>query len=267
MAFSFLKGKPQVAEVDIQSTLHKNLGFTAIEQYKLLRTNLNFTIPEGVTCPVIGITSSNRGEGKSTTAINLSYVLAERGSRVMLLDCDLRIPSIASKMGIPNTNGLTSLLMGKGAQIGDYQTDVLKNWFIIPGGDIPPNPSELLSSKRMEAILNDLKSRFDYIIMDLPPINLVSDALSASPMITGMVLVIREHFTTKKELENCFRLLNLSNVNILGCVMNGATSDKTSYRYRKSKDYKYYHYHKKKNNPYETSPEVQVQGTISGDEK
>ena len=85
-----------------QRTLHKNLEFTATEQYKLLRTNLNFTVPHGTKCPVVGVTSSMRGEGKSTTALNLSYVLAELGSKVLLIDGDLRIPSIAKKMSIPS---------------------------------------------------------------------------------------------------------------------------------------------------------------------
>ena len=85
---------------DGNKTLHENLNFTAIEQYKLLRTNLDFTVPEGEKCPVIGVTSSTRGEGKSTTSINLSYVLAEKGKTVLLIDGDLRLPSIAKKMSL-----------------------------------------------------------------------------------------------------------------------------------------------------------------------
>ena len=222
-------------------TLHKNLEFTATEQYKLLRTNLEFTLPEGDTCPVIGVTSSMRGEGKSTTAINLSYVLAEKGNRVLLIDGDLRIPSIAKKLEIESNPGLTDLLMGKGAQIGDFQSQILTNWYILPSGNIPPNPSELLGSRRMEAILLDLKNKFDYIIIDLPPVNLVSDALSISNLISGMIVVIREDYTEKKELEYCFRQLKLSETNILGCVMNEAKSGNTSYaKYKKYKYYKYY---------------------------
>ena len=90
---------PFMADTE-QKTLHQNLEFTATEQYKLLRTNLDFTVPEGTKCPVIGITSATRGEGKSTTAINLAYVLAEKGNRVLLIDGDLRIPSVAKKMNI-----------------------------------------------------------------------------------------------------------------------------------------------------------------------
>ena len=221
-----------------KKTLHKNLEFTATEQYKLLRANLEFTLPADGKCPIIGVTSSMRGEGKSTTAVNLSYVLAEKGKRVLLIDGDLRIPSVAKKMEIPSSPGLTDLLMGKGAQISDFQSTLLKKWYILPSGDIPPNPSELLGSRRMEAILNDLRESFEYIIIDLPPVNIVSDAISISHLITGMIIVIREEYTEKKELERCIRQLKLSNVNVLGCVMNESKNGTGSYG--KYKKYKYY---------------------------
>lgn len=228
-----------------QRTLHKNLEFTATEQYKLLRANLDFTVPEGTKCPVIGVSSSMRGEGKSTTATNLSYVLAEKGEKVLLIDGDLRIPSIAKKMGIPSTPGLTDVLMGKGANHFDkFRSELLNTWYIMPSGDIPPNPSELLGSKRMEATLNMLREEFDYIIIDLPPVNLVSDALSIASLITGMIIVIREEYTERKELERCFRQLKLSNVNVLGCVMNEAKTGGGSYgKYKRYRYYKYYRYY------------------------
>ncbi|MDD7615508.1 MAG: CpsD/CapB family tyrosine-protein kinase [Clostridiaceae bacterium] len=232
------------SEKDIKRTLHKNLEFTAIEQYKILRTNLDFTLPEDVKCPIIGVTSSMRGEGKSTTAVNLSYVLAEKGSPVLLIDGDLRIPSIAKKMRIDSSPGLTDLLMGHGAHMPDFRSTLLENWFILPSGDIPPNPSELLGSRRMEYILNSLRESFDYIIIDLPPVNIVSDALSIASLITGMVVVVREDYTEKKELERCFRQLQLSNVNVLGCILNESKNDGGSYKkYRKHKYYKYYKYY------------------------
>ena len=217
-----------------QTTLHKNLEFTATEQYKLLRTNLDFTLPEGVKCPVIGVTSSMRGEGKSTTAVNLSYVLAEKGSKVLLIDGDLRIPSVAKKMGIQSSPGLTDVLMGKNSHsIKEFKSSILDTWYIMPSGDIPPNPSELLGSKRMATALEQLKEAFDYIIIDLPPVNIVSDALSISNLISGMIIVVREEYTEKKEVERCFRQLKLSNVNILGCVMNESKSSRGSYgKYR-----------------------------------
>lgn len=229
---------------DSQKTLHKNLEFTATEQYKLLRTNLDFTLPEGVKCPIIGVTSSMRGEGKSTTAVNLSYVLAEKDHKVLLIDGDLRIPSVAKKMGIEPTPGMTDLLMGKSVPLSTFKSALLDNWYILPSGEIPPNPSELLGSRRMEALLDQFREFFDYIIIDLPPVNIVSDALSISSLITGMIVVIREEYTEKKELERCFRSLKLSNVNVLGCVMNEAKSGNGSYsRYRKYRYYKYYRYY------------------------
>ncbi len=230
-----------------KKTLHKNLEFTAVEQYKLLRTNLEFTLPADEKCAIIGVTSSMRGEGKSTTAVNLSYVIAEKGKKVLLIDGDLRIPSVAKKMEISQSPGLTDLLMGKGAQIGEFQSELYKNWYIIPSGDIPPNPSELLGSRRMEIILADLKEHFDYIIIDLPPINLVSDAVSLANLITGMIVVVREDHTEKKELERCFRQLELSNVKILGCIMNESKNGSSSYRrYRK---YNYYQSGSKERRP------------------
>lgn len=229
---------------EIQKTLHKNLEFTAREQYKLLRTNLGFTLPEGQKCPIIGVTSSMRGEGKSTTSVNLSYVLAENGKKVLLIDGDLRIPSIAKKMGTAATPGLTDLLMGYDPKdFNEFKTEILDKWYILPAGDLPPNPSELLGSRRMKALLEALTEKFDYIVIDLPPVNIVSDALAISNHITGMVIVIREDYTEKKELERCFRQLKLSNVNVLGCVMNEAKSGKGSYgKYKKYRYYKYYRY-------------------------
>lgn len=230
---------------EIRKTLHKNLEFTATEQYKLIRANLDFTLPEDEKCPVIGVTSSMRGEGKSTTAVNLSYVFAEKGSKVLLIDADLRIPSIAKKLEIESTPGLADLLRGKGAQISEFKSHLLSNWFILPAGDIPPNPSELLGSSRMENVLNQLREVFDYIIIDLPPVNIVSDAVSISSLISGMIVVIREEYTEKKELERCFRQLKLSNVNILGCVMNESKPGNGSYgKYKKYKQYKYYRYYR-----------------------
>ncbi len=227
---------------ETKKTLHKNLEFTATEQYKLLRTNLGFTLPEGLKCARIGVTSSTRGEGKSTTAVNLSYVLAESGNKVLLIDGDLRIPSIAKKMGIEASPGLTDLLMGKEVPADRFKSGLLDNWYIIPAGDLPPNPSEILGSRRMENFLNSMSEKFDYIIIDLPPVNIVSDAVAISRLTAGMVVVIREDYTEKKELEKCFRQLKLSGVKVLGCVMNGAKGGKGSYgKYKKY--YKYYRYY------------------------
>lgn len=214
---------------EIQKTLHKNLGFTAIEQYKLIRANLDFVIPETEKCPVIGVTSSMPCEGKSTTAINLSYVLAEKGHKVLLIDADMRISSIGEKLDIEVVPGLSDLLRTTGAPLPEFKPYLLDNWYVLPMGDIPPNPSELLGSSRMEKLLNQLRDMFDYIIIDLPPVNIVSDAVSISKFLSGMIVVVREERTQKRELERCVRQLRLSNVNILGFILLGAVSGSRTY--------------------------------------
>lgn len=236
------KSNTQLIVKENQKTLHKNLKFTATEQYKLLRANLSFTLPEEEGCAIVGITSAMRGEGKSTTAVNLSYVLAESGKKVLLIDGDLRLPSVAKKMKLPNSLGLTDLLKGsETVQMSSFKSELLSNWYILPSGDLPPNPSELLGSKRMENLLKHFSKSFDYIIFDLPPVNIVSDALTISKFISGMIVVIREDYTEKKELETCFRQLKLSDVKVLGCVINEAKNGRGSYgKYKYKRYYKYY---------------------------
>ncbi len=245
MAFNMFKKHKNHTTVmtpeELQSTLHQNLSFTAIEQYKLMRTNIQFMIPGDIKCPIIGVTSSIRHEGKSTSSLNLSYVLAEQGNKVLLIDGDLRIPSVAKKMGIKGTPGLTDLMMKKQTDLESFRSSLLDNWYILPAGTIPPNPSELLGSPRMEKMLNALREQFDYIVVDLPPVNIVSDALSISKYLTGMVVVVREGYSKKKELDQCIRQIQLTNVKVLGMVLNGADYGGGSYgRYKKYRYYRYY---------------------------
>ena len=240
MAMNNKRKKSGFAEV--RRTLHEHLEFTAKEQYKLLRTNLSFTIPAEVKCPIIGLTSANRGEGKSTTAINLSYVLAESGKRVLLIDGDMRVPSIAKKMELEAAPGLSNLLMEQESlDLSIFRSSVLNNWYVVPSGELPPNPSELLGSRRMENLLRALAEKFDYIVVDLPPVNLVSDALAISKFITGMIVVVKEDHTEKRELEQCYRQLSLTNVKVLGCVMNNAKTGRDSYGDYHDYDYEYGH--------------------------
>ena len=234
------KRKKAAFAADVRRTLHEHLEFTAKEQYKLLRTNLSFTIPAEIKCPIIGLTSANRGEGKSTTAINLAYVLAENGKRVLLIDGDMRVPSIAKKMELAAAPGLSDLLMEQESlDLSVFRSSVLSNWYIVPSGELPPNPSELLGSRRMENLLNALSEKFDYIVVDLPPVNLVSDALAISKLITGMIVVVKEDHTEKRELEQCYRQLSLSNVKVLGCVLNNAKTGRDTYGDYHDYDYEY----------------------------
>ena len=129
------------------------LSFAASEAYKLLRTNLQFSLSDKP-CKIIGMTSSLRGEGKSTTAVNLAYTIAESGKRVLLVDGDMRLPTVHSKLGLVGAPGLSNVLAGlcedkDALRVSKY----FNNWYIMPAGDIPPNPSELLGSEHMQALL------------------------------------------------------------------------------------------------------------------
>jgi len=238
-------GQKKLTSDERRRTLHKRLGFTAAEAYKLLRTNLLFSMPGNKKCRIIGVTSSTRSEGKSTTSINLAYTLAESGKKVLLIDADMRLPSIAKKLGLKSSPGLSNILAGLGdSQIPIYKSGVLDNWYWIPSGDIPPNPSELIGSQYMMELLEALSESFDFILLDLPPIVPISDALAVSPNLDGVLVVVREDFTSRKDLNYTIRQLKLSKAKILGFVMSYAKEDKK--RYGKYKKYRgaYYKSHK-----------------------
>ena len=225
--------------------LHKKLSFAATEAYKLLRTNLMFTLTDNEKkCKIVGVTSSIRGEGKSTTAANLSYALAETGKKVLLIDGDLRLPSLKKKLEIETASGLSNVIAGTvNAEDAIVKIDKLDTWYLLSSGDIPPNPTEMLGSPQMKKLLDKLSLTYDFIVIDLPPVNIVSDALVISPFIDGMLVVVRENYSERRVLNVCIGQLELSNVKILGFVMNVAGEDSTSYgkyKYKRNKYYKYY---------------------------
>jgi capsular exopolysaccharide synthesis family protein len=229
-------GRKKVDNVSGNTMMHKKLSFAATEAYKLLRTNLMFTLPDENKCRIIGVTSAIRGEGKSTTAVNLSYTIAETGKRVLLIDADLRLPTVAKKLEINATPGLSNVLAGT-VEEGEatWTSEDIENWVILPSGDVPPNPTEMLSSSQMKSLMERLAQVYDFIVIDLPPVNIVSDALVASSFLDGIVVVIRENYSGRRELASCMRHLELSGTKILGFVMNTASESKTPY-----KKYRYY---------------------------
>ena len=151
----------------------------------------------------------------------------------------MRIPSIAKKMHIKRKPGVTNLIIsGDYGDMTPFKLGEFDNWYIVPSGDIPPNPSELLGSKRMGRFLSAMSENFEYIIIDLPPVNVVSDACAVAKYLDGMLFVVRENYSSKKELDSCITQLRLSNVKILGCVMNVIKTDNHNYgKYKKYKRY------------------------------
>ncbi len=223
------------------SYIGPKLKFEGREAYNLLRTNLMFAIKRNDrNARVIGVTSSIHGEGKSLTAINMAYSIAESGQKVVLVECDLRLPTLRKKINLPKTTGLSNLLAGINSENATLHKDVLiKNFDVVQAGDIPPNPSELLGSKQFGMLIDNLAENYDVVILDLPPVGEVSDALVASKVTDGIVVVVRQDYTQSSDLDYTLRQLQLVNAKIIGFVYNGASSRAKKYGYGYGKKYKY----------------------------
>lgn len=242
------KKKHSADDWNVRTMFGPYLNFAATEAYKLLRTNLVFSFPDEGVGHVIGITSAVQAEGKSSTACNAAYALAEAGYRVLLMEADLRRPTVGSKLTIARTPGLINLLVSR----EDYREVIQKSSHapkmdILASGDIPPNPSELLASNRMAKLMEQLKAEYDYIVMDLPPVTAVSDALAVSKYLDGVVMVVRAGTSDQQMLAEALRQLEMVDVRVLGFVYRDADSSGKRYgkRYKK-KYYKYYNAYSKK---------------------
>ncbi len=214
------------------------ISFTAAEAYKRLRTKLQFSFADDGTSRVIGISGALSGEGKSTTAINLAYSLSQLGKKVILIDCDMRRPSLAGKMSIEKQPGLSSCLSGQ-----SHVESLLQNcgfpgeedaFTVISAGRTPPNPVELLSSERMVRLIQSLREKYDYVLLDLPPVCEVSDALAVSSVTDGMLLVVRQNHCDRIALTDALRQFNFVEAKILGVVYNCAGELSKDYNYRRS---------------------------------
>jgi len=239
MSFLDKVQKPKIIEPEDTAKIGKDMSFAAVEAYKRLRTNILFSFAGESTCRIIGVTSSTRGEGKSTTSCNLAYSLAEAGKRTLLIDADLRLSNVHKLLDLNVSPGLSNLLVGINDGSNLIQMSGLhKNLMVISAGDVPPNPSELLSSKRMQSTLHLLAEKFDYIIVDLPPVEAVVDALIVSKLVHGMVVVVRQSYADKHALDNTIRQLQFHEANILGLVVNCANIGHKSYKNNYYKEYR-----------------------------
>ena len=220
---------------EVAKTVGPGLNFEASEAYKLLRTNLAFSLPELGKSKVIGITSSLRGEAKSTTSVNLAYTLAETGKKVLLIEGDMRLPVLSKRLNVRKSPGLSNLLAGQSSGNEVLQNSgLLGNLKVISAGTIPPNPAELLDSEPMAVTIQTMREFFDYVIVDLPPIMAVSDALVVSKYLDGIVVVVRQNWCDKKSLAETVRQLKFSQAKVLGFVVSGS-----NYKLKRYKD-KYY---------------------------
>lgn len=193
------------------------------EAYRSLRTSIKFSSSDKLIKTIV-VTSSLIGEGKSTVVGNLAYSLNQDGSRVLVIDCDLRKPSIHENFLLSNEKGLTDILVGK-SDLKSVTKKIEESLFLITAGTIPPNPAEILGSKEMEDLIKELSINFDYIILDTPPILPVSDTLLLASKADATLIVVNARKTKEKMVKESYSKLVEARANVIGTILN--ESDKS----------------------------------------
>ena len=202
------------------------------EQYRTIRTTIDFKMADQGMKSFL-VTSSEASAGKSTTIANLAVTFAQQGKKVLIIDGDLRKPTVDKTFKVPNSVGLTNDLMNQ-YSIQDVlqRTRISENLTVITSGPIPPNPSELLGSNAMKQLLDAVTGYFDVVLLDTPPLSAVTDAQILSSYVGGVVIVVHANQTRKDGLLKSKKLLDQVNANILGVVLHGTEpKDSTSYYY------------------------------------
>lgn len=208
---------------------HRNPKSIVSESVKILRTNLQFSNVDG-NLKTIMITSSVPGEGKSFISSNLAVAFAALGMKVLLVDCDMRRGTQHKQFKLSNLNGLSDLLVDANVNYEKYIKDAkVENVSLITAGTVPPNPSELLASKKFETFVSDMKEKFDIIIFDLPPVTVVPDATIVATKADKTVIVSRVKVTPMEDLEKTKKMLENVNANIAGVVVNGVKTSSKKY--------------------------------------
>ncbi|MBE6985593.1 MAG: CpsD/CapB family tyrosine-protein kinase [Ruminococcaceae bacterium] len=240
--FSFKKNHPQSRGP--KPRLNSNSPFSIKEAYNSIRTKLIFT-GRGEKCPVFAVTSSLSSDGKSTNAVSLAVSFAMAQQRVLLIDADMRKPSIHRYFNLECRNGLSEILAGLTTEIKLRETTV-PNLSVLTAGQIPPNPAELLGSKQMDALLTHVRQYFDYVIIDTPPVNIVTDATVFAEKVTGYVLITQSGKNHIRDIADAIHRLREMNGNIVGMILNDPENKADahySYHYNKyyRSEYKYYY--------------------------
>jgi polysaccharide biosynthesis transport protein len=213
------------------------------ESYRALRTSLLLS-NLGAPPKVIMVTSARPQEGKTTTSINTAIVLAQKGVRVLLVDADLRRPSVHKTLGMGPRSGLSNVLTGSATMQQTITTSpILPNLFILPAGTPPPNPAELLASSNMRDLLAELRQQYDHIVIDTPPTLSVTDAVVLSPRADATILVIRSGQTTKQALRRSREILMQVNAHVAGVLLNAVDLTSPDYYYYYEYQGKYGHYY------------------------
>lgn len=208
--------------------INDNSDFFTVEEFNTLRTNIMFSSTDSK-CKVIGITSPRVSEGKTLICLNLAISLGKAGENVLVIDGDLRAPKQSKLVDVDGSKGLSNLLVNKVKLSEIIISTDYENVDIMPSGSRPPNPSEMLGSETMKDLIEYLKEYYNYILIDLPPINLVTDAAVASKYLNGIVLVAKAGQTRKEDLAESIQRMNNKNCKVLGIVLNGKAPSSVGY--------------------------------------
>jgi len=236
------KSAPATAGKANPVLIGSGISFAASEAYKMLRTKIQYSFTDEKKCHVVAVSSAMAGEGKSVSSANLANTLAQFGERVLLIDCDMRRPTVAEKLKLLKGPGLSDYLTGSldvQELLQRYSSRAEDNLFyVLTAGPTPPNPMELLSSAKMARLIEKLGTLFDYIILDAPPIGEVSDALTAARLADGVLLVVRQDYCNSIALKDALRQFEFVGSKILGVLFNCAYGEGTG-KYKYKKYYKY----------------------------
>ena len=197
----------------------RNPKSRSAEAFRTLRTNIQFSSLDNELESIV-VTSSGSGEGKSTVMSNLAITMAESGKKIILVDCDLRKPSIHKKMGVTNSVGLTNILVQNVLKEDCIAVSPIKNLYILTSGPVPPNPAELLGTKKMRDFIEELKREFDMVLIDAPPVLAVTDAQILSTIADGVILVASYGEAQKNALVDAKQLIDKVGGKVIGIVFN-----------------------------------------------
>lgn len=227
----------EIKKIESRLVTHFDPKSPISEAYRTLRTNIQFKNLERNDYAIL-VTSSTPKEGKSTTVANLAITMAQMGTKVLLVDTDLRRPVIHSIFGLKKDRGITNYLMRKFAFDEIVKSTIVENLYVVTSGPLPPNPSEILSSDAMKEFIVEAREKYDLILFDSPPVIAVTDAAIISTMVDGLILVVKAHQTRRDAVKRAKNLLDSVNSKVFGSLLNGVNIERTYGAY-----YHYYYYH------------------------
>lgn len=201
------------------------------EQFRTIRTNIQFSVIDNE-LDTLSVTSATAESGKTTLSLNLAASFASEGTKVLLVSTDMRKPTLHKVFKVPNTQGMTNLLTNREFTLEDVvQSSYVPNLDYVTSGPVPPNPAELLNSRRMDDLIREMKNQYELVIFDTPPLLAVTDPQIMASKVDGTIVVVPQGEVKKNELEDAAELLEKVNANVLGTVMNKVTADSDSYYY------------------------------------